>query len=163
MQIALARPIDAGPAPEGIEIGGIDPRDDLKAIYSVLSDAIADDWRDHPGGFDRWAEEETNGPGYDPTLWLLAHDGQTPVGALTASAGDDGGSVDWLAVIATHRGRGIGTALLRHSFATFAARRVRRVMVSVDAENSTGATAVYERVGMRVVNRWDLWERFPGT
>ena len=24
---------------------------------------------------------------------------------------------------------------------------------------STGATAVYERVGMRVVNRWDLWER----
>jgi len=33
------------------------------------------------------------------------------------------------------------------------------VMVSVDAENATGATAVYERVGMRVVNGWDLWER----
>jgi hypothetical protein len=32
-------------------------------------------------------------------------------------------------------------------------------MVSVDAENLTGATAVYERVGMRVVNGWDLWER----
>jgi len=28
-----------------------------------------------------------------------------------------------------------------------------------DAENATGATALYERVGMRVVNRWDLWER----
>jgi len=23
----------------------------------------------------------------------------------------------------------------------------------------TGATAVYERAGMRVVNAWDLWER----
>ena len=39
------------------------------------------------------------------------------------------------------------------------ARGLRRVRVNVDAENITGATAVYERVGMRVVNRWDLWER----
>ena len=36
---------------------------------------------------------------------------------------------------------------------------MRRVMVNVDAENVTGATAVYERAGMRVVNAWDLWER----
>ena len=39
------------------------------------------------------------------------------------------------------------------------ARGLPRVRVNVDAENVTGATAVYERVGMRVVNRWDLWER----
>jgi hypothetical protein len=32
-------------------------------------------------------------------------------------------------------------------------------MVSVDAKNLTGATVVYERVGMRVVNGWGLWER----
>jgi hypothetical protein len=25
-----------------------------------------------------------------------------------------------------------------------------------------GATALYERVGMRVVGRWDLWERSSG-
>ena len=43
--------------------------------------------------------------------------------------------------------------------ATFAARGLRRVLLNVDAENVTGATAVYERAGMRVVNRWDLWER----
>ena len=34
-----------------------------------------------------------------------------------------------------------------------------RAMVNVDAENVTGATGVYERVGMRVVGRWDMWER----
>jgi len=28
----------------------------------------------------------------------------------------------------------------------------------VDAENPTGATALYERVGMGVVTRFDLWE-----
>jgi hypothetical protein len=32
-----------------------------------------------------------------------------------------------------------------------------------DAENSTGATALYERAGMRVINRWDLWERVLGN
>ena len=37
--------------------------------------------------------------------------------------------------------------------------RQRSCFLNVDAENVTGATAVYERVGMRVVNRWDLWER----
>ena len=62
------------------------------------------------------------GPSYDPTLWLLARDGGSPVGALTASAGDDVGWVDWLAVLGSHRGRGIGSALLRRAFATFAER-----------------------------------------
>ena len=63
------------------------------------------------------------------------------------------------AVLGSHRGRGVGSALLRRAFATFTDRGLRRVRLNVDAENVTGATAVYERVGMRVVNRWDLWER----
>jgi ribosomal protein S18 acetylase RimI-like enzyme len=41
----------------------------------------------------------------------------------------------------------------------FAGRGIRRVVLAVDAENTTGATALYERVGMRVVSRFDWWER----
>ena len=37
------------------------------------------------------------------------------------------------------------------------------MILNVDAENSTGATALYERAGMRVINRWDLWERLLGN
>jgi hypothetical protein len=37
------------------------------------------------------------------------------------------------------------------------------VILNVDAENTTGATALYERVGMRVINRWDVWERAQGN
>ena len=40
---------------------------------------------------------------------------------------------------------------------------VARVMLNVDAENPTGATALYERVGMRIIKRWDLWERSRAT
>ena len=159
MQIDLPEPIASGTAPEGVEIGGFEPRRDLRVVHGILEESFAQDRGDHPGPFDRWAEEEARSPTYDPTLWLLARDSGVAIGALTASAGDDGGWVDWLGVLASHRGRGIGAALLRRSFAMFSVRGARRVMVNVDAENATGATAVYERVGMRVVNRWDLWER----
>jgi hypothetical protein len=32
-------------------------------------------------------------------------------------------------------------------------------MLNVDAENPTGASALYQRVGMRVVRAWDLLEK----
>ncbi len=159
MQIDLDGPVEPGPAPDGIEIDGIEPADDLRTVHAIIAAAFVDDPGDHPEPFDRWLEEHASSPSYDPTLWLLARDGDVPIAALIARAGDDGGWVDWLAVLASHRGRGIGAALLRRSFASFAARGLRRVLLNVDAENVTGATAVYERVGMRVVNRWDLWER----
>ena len=159
MQVDLDGPIEPGPPPDGIEIDGIEPAHDLRAVHSILAAAFVDDPGDHPEPFDRWFDEHMSSPSYDPTLWLLAKDRGVPVAALTASAGDDGGWVDWLAVLPSHRGRGIGAALLRRSFSSFAARGLRRAVLNVDAENVTGATAVYERVGMRVVNRWDLWER----
>lgn len=159
MQIDLTDPIEPAPSPAGIEIGGVDPDEDLPLIHSILEEAFVDDWGDHPEPFDEWVAGLETSPTHDPTLWLLAREEATPVGVLTASAGDEGGWVDWLAVLASHRGRGIGAALLRRSFGSFSARGLRRVRLNVDAENPTRATGVYERVGMRVVNRWDLWER----
>ena len=159
MQIDLDEPLEPGRPSEGIDVGGMDPGEDLPAIHALLDEAFVDDRSHHPAPFDRWVEEETGSPNYDPTMWLLARDGGVPVGVLTASAAEDRGWVDYLAVAASHRGQGIGAALLHRSFAMFAARDIRRVLVSVDAQNPTGATGVYERVGMRIVNAWDQWER----
>ena len=158
MQIDLDGPIEPGTDPPGITIGGIEPPEELRAVHATLVLAFEQDPADHPEPFDRWLHEVVTSPSYDPSLWLLARDGDVPVGALTASIGD-GGWVDWFGVLASHRGRGIGPALLRRSFAAFFERGMRRAMVNVDAENVTGATAVYERAGMRVVNAWDMWER----
>jgi GNAT superfamily N-acetyltransferase len=161
MQIDLAGAISPRPSPAGIEIAEVRGADDLRNVHAILERGFAEDPGDHPRPFERWAEEEARSPTYDPTLWLLASDGAAPVGALTASAGDGGGWVDWLAVLDSHRGRGVGAALLGRSFASFADRGVRRVRVNVDAENVTGATGVYERAGMYIADRWDLWERGP--
>jgi mycothiol synthase len=147
------------PPPEGIEIGAIDAASELSAVHALLDEAFVDDLSHHPQPFDRWVQEETSSPDYDPALWLMARDGSFPAGVLTASAAEDRGWVDYLAVRAPYRGRGIASALLHRSFAMFAQRGLERALVSVDARNPTGATGVYERAGMRIVKRWDLWER----
>jgi mycothiol synthase len=159
MQIDLIGPVEPGPAPDGIEINEIESPDDLPAVYAVLEEAFADDWGYHPEPFDRWAEEQTGSPSFDPTLWLLATEGGQPVGALTTNVFGDRGWVSELGVLAPHRGRGVGAALLSRSFDAFERRGLRRVTLNVDAENPTGATALYERAGMRVIRRWALWER----
>jgi GNAT superfamily N-acetyltransferase len=162
MQVDLLEPFDPGPAPEGIEIGGVDPTSELPAVHALLDQAFVDDLSHHPQPFDRWVEEETSSPDFDPALWLMARDGGKPAGVLTASAAEDRGWIDYLAVLAPYRGRGVAAALLRRSFSMFAGRGLGRALVSVDARNPTGATGVYERAGMRIVKRWDLWERPSG-
>ena len=159
MRIDLVGAVELGPAPEGIEITAIEVPDHLPVVHAVLDEAFADDWGHHPEPFDRWVEEQTTSPSYDPTLWLLATVGGGPVGALTANVWGDRGWVNEIGVLPPRRGRGIGSALLRRSFATFAHRERQSVFLNTDAENPTGATVLYERVGMRVVNRWELWER----
>jgi mycothiol synthase len=149
----------AGGLPAGIEIRGVDPSRDLAAVHEVLSEAFVDDASYWPRPLSEWMAEETASPSYDATLWLLAVEGDVPVGAL--AAGDSGGRgwVNEIGVRQEWRGRGIGAALLRRSFAEFSRRGLQQVTLNVDAENPTGATALYERVGMRVVRAWDLWEK----
>lgn len=159
MQIDLRGSVDPGPAAEGIRIAGIEGHHDVVAIHAVLAEALFGEWRGRPDAFEPWWEEATQSPNHDPTLWLLATAEGEPAGALTASTSGGRGWVDEIGVLSAFRGRGIGAALLRRSFAAFARRAVRWGMVNVDAENPTGATALYERVGMRAVWAWDLWER----
>ncbi|HEX2294172.1 MAG TPA: GNAT family N-acetyltransferase [Actinomycetota bacterium] len=155
-------PVDAPasePAPEGVAITGVAGEADVRAVHAVMEEAFAEDWDYRPQQLDEWLDEHRRSPSYDGGLWLLARDGGRPVGALTATAGRDRGWITELGVAAAHRGRGVGSALLRRAFAAFATRGLRRVILNVDAQNPTGATELYERAGMRVVGRWDLWER----
>jgi ribosomal protein S18 acetylase RimI-like enzyme len=159
MQRDLDGIVEPGAAPDGVEIALVDPATDLEVVHAILDEAFVGDWAYHPAPFEGWADGYTSSPGFDPSLWLLARVDGEPGGALTAGILGDRGWVHELGVRERARGRGVAAALLRRSFTTFAERGVPQVNLNVDAENPTGATALYERVGMRVVKRWDLWER----
>ena len=98
----------------------------------------------------------------DPTLWFLVRDGDE-IAARPQRAGAKRRRVrrrDRRA--AAWRGKGIGRALLLRTFAEFYSRGVHRVTLGVDAESPTGATRLYESVGMNVEDAIVVYEKALG-
>jgi ribosomal protein S18 acetylase RimI-like enzyme len=56
-----------------------------------------------------------------------------------------------------HRGRGLAAALLGHCLQECAAAGYDEASLSVDAENPTGALAIYRRAGFRVETTWTAY------
>jgi ribosomal protein S18 acetylase RimI-like enzyme len=67
--------------------------------------------------------------------------------------------VNTLGVRRAWRNRGLGQALLLHSFGEFYRRGKRKAGLGVDATNLTGATRLYEKVGMRVYREFIQYEK----
>lgn len=57
------------------------------------------------------------------------------------------------------RGRGIGRALLLTAFVAVHIRGGEAVELGVDAANPSGATRLYEDVGMRELHSFEIWEK----
>jgi ribosomal protein S18 acetylase RimI-like enzyme len=57
------------------------------------------------------------------------------------------------------RKRGLGKALLVHAFREFRDRGYDRATLGVDSENPTGATRLYESVGMHVETTFVTFEK----
>jgi mycothiol synthase len=69
----------------------------------------------------------------------------------------DEGWVDVVGVRRPWRNRGLGLALLRHAFAEYHRRGVRKVGLSVDAESVTSAPRLYGRAGMSVKSSYVIY------
>jgi GNAT superfamily N-acetyltransferase len=124
---------------------------DAREFYSALDEAFSDHWEHHSLGFDHWWQEKRAQPDYDPSLWFLIRDGEK-LAAVVRNDPDrhGGGYVGALGVRRPWRGKGYGKALLQHSFREFHRRGQRRASLGVDAASPTGATRLYESVGMCV-------------
>jgi len=153
--------------PEGITLRTYNPETDAEAVYH----ADVESFRDHFGfveqpfeeGFKRFTHFMTGYEGFDPTLWFLAMDGNEIAGiCLCQPRSFDDPDLGWVSTLGVRRQwrkRGIGLALLRHSFNEFYRRGKRKVGLGVDAENLTGALRLYENAGMHVHNAFDLHEK----
>ena len=149
--------------PDGIAIRPYRHPEDEQRVYEAAQEAFADHWEFHPVPIETWREFSVKTRNFEPDLWLVAWDGDEVAGAslnYPERGGDPGyGWVGTLGVRRAWRRRGLGEALLRRSFKALHARGYRKVRLSVDAENPTGATRLYERAGMRVVRQSNTWER----
>ncbi len=106
---------------------------------------------------DRFKTFLENDPDADPSLCLLVVAGGEPVGGdicKREAFGEPGlGWINMLGVRRAWRKRGVGKALLQHSFSLLQSIGMRQVGLDVDSENITGALRLYESVGLRTVRR----------
>ncbi len=119
MEIILDRPFPNPHWAEGITIRPFIPEQDEHAVYTV-DEEIANDERDHrPMTFEEWKswyylDQEQ----FDPTLWFLAYAGSELVGVALNRSARDKGEILHLGVRRSWRHKGLGMALLLHTFAT---------------------------------------------
>lgn len=132
---------------------------DAPAFHAANEEAFEDHWESHPESFEAWWTRQQERTNYDPSLWFLVRDGDEVAAICRNEMRASGGYVGSLGVRRPWRGRGYGRALLLHSFAEFRRRGARRATLGVDASNPTGATHLYESVGMHVDMEAIVWEK----
>lgn len=136
--------------PEGIVARALDPSRDGPAVHAALEECFADHWDPVFVPYERWRVSHLEGESFDPELWVLAMNGDEIAGLAACRVRYGRGFVDELGVRRPWRRLGLGLALLHLAFAAFWRRGERSVALSVDSDNLTGATRLYERAGMEV-------------
>lgn len=135
------------PQPTGVRVRTFSPPD-APPLHALLEHGY------RKGGvsvapFETWLPRMTTDEEFEPELWFLAESEGGLVGAVLCW---NSGFVKDVVVHETWRRRGLGEALLRHALEVFADRGVTAVELRVHATNRN-AVALYERLGMRVVER----------
>ena len=152
--------------PEGITIRPVENDDDLRLAVFGVYESFRDHWgyveQPFEDFYKRWHDNLVTDPKFDRSLWFLAMAGETLAGIslcwINTDEEPDRGWVGSLGVLRPWRKHGLGLAMLQHSFVELNKRGKPRVGLGVDASSLTGATRLYERAGMRVVRKYDLYE-----
>lgn len=159
MEILLDVPPEEPEFPEGIELrpfiqGGHD-----EAVWMSQNESF----RDHPGSHDwtleEWKRDRFDDPEFDPSLWAVAWDGEEVAGFSINRYRMGIGWIRTLGVRRPWRKHGLGKALLLHSFGEYYRRGMRIVGLGVNAQNPTGATRLYQKVGMHIASEHITYEK----
>lgn len=161
MEIDLEAPTDEPAWPAGLTSRPFVAGEE-RALYDAYVEAFADHWGFVAESFADWCTWNL-GPNRDASLWRLVQaDDEIAALCMSAPSRGDDRSLGWVAVLAVRRPwrrRGLARALLLESFGLFRSLGRPRAALGVDGENTTGALALYESVGMRATSRSDTWER----
>ena len=159
MRIELDDEPDQPSWAEGISVRAAGP-DDAERVYDAHQESFEDHWEYTRLPFEEWRHWLMR-EGYDPSLWFLAEDGGQIAGLALNREHEGEKGVGWVSVLGVRkpwRRRGLGRALLLHSFREFRRRGFHAAALGVDADSLTGANKLYEEAGMRIVRQNDVYE-----
>jgi ribosomal protein S18 acetylase RimI-like enzyme len=149
MRRDLREPIEPAVWPQGIRLQAF-TTEDAVAVHSLLAAAYVDGSGSVPA-FAAWWSSLANDAEFDPKLVFVAWD--RGLGIVGVAQCWTGAHIKDLAVDRDWRRRGLGRALLLHTFQVFKDRNALGVTLKVHADNPSGAIRLYRAVGMRQVSR----------
>jgi mycothiol synthase len=166
MVIDLQDELQSPEWPTGISIRNYEHPKDTESVYRLEDDVFKDHWgyvaEPFETGFQRWQHRVIGRAQFDPSLWTLAMEDKEIVGIVRGRPeAEEDPNMGWVSVLGVRRpwrGRGLGLALLLHSFEEFNRQGKTRVGLGVDAENLTGATRLYEKAGMHVSREYVTYQ-----
>ncbi|GHO42979.1 GNAT family N-acetyltransferase [Ktedonospora formicarum] len=163
MKIELEEPLTQPIWPSDIHVQTFQPGME-RAVFEADEDIFRDHWGFVGDDYDEWAHHALNPQTFDPSLWFLAMDGEQIAGIAlcakeTAQEGEYEGWVHSLGVRRAWRRKGLAQALLHEAFNAFYQRGLPDVLLGVDATSLTGATRLYEKVGMHAIKEFLNYEK----
>ena len=97
-----------------------------------------------------------------PELMIMLKDGENEVGMVFASPCTeeeaDRGYIESIGINREYRRRGLGMALLQHTFGELYKRGIHKVALGVDGSSLTGAVELYKKAGMYVAHVHNAYE-----
>lgn len=143
--------------PKGVVIRQLDFETERELWHRLLMESFSDHYGFQQKSFSEWDLQQRKLSLQDETGIFVLEENSDPVGLLVCTdhrAENRGGFIDKLGVLKSHRGRGYGELLLKWGCAYSVARGFKDVALGVDTGNSTGAVALYEKVGFKPMNIW---------
>jgi mycothiol synthase len=145
--------------PSGIELRPFIKGEHDVAVWQAQNESFRDHWGSHDVTLEEWKRSRFEDPEFDHTLWQIAWDGEEIAGFSLNRYRMGIGWIRTLGVRRPWRKRGLGEALLLHSFGEFYRRGTRTIGLGVDAQNPTGATRLYQKVGMYAASEFVTYEK----
>jgi mycothiol synthase len=145
--------------PEGIELRPFVKDKHAIAVWQADNEAFRDHWGSHEATLEEWEHRKFGRAEFDPSLWMIAWDGNQIAGYSQNRFRMGIGWIGTLGVRRPWRKKGLGLALLHHSFGEFYKRGMKAIGLGVDASNPTGATRLYQRAGMHVASEFITYEK----
>ena len=159
MEIKMRESPAAVTFPDGIELRPFIKDEHAVAVWQADNEVFRDHSGSHEWTYEDWSHQKFGNPNFDPTLWMIAWAGDEIAGF---SQNRNRMGKGWIATIGVRRAwrkKGLGLALLKHSFGEFYKRGTTIVGLGVDASNPTGATRLYQRAGMYVASEFATYEK----
>lgn len=153
------------PLPSGVEVRPYQP-EHLRAIWEASNEAFQDHWGYIADPWEEYVRMQTD-PNFDPSLWRVAWQGDQVAGMvlsfITKAENEEYGRLrgytENICVRRPWRKQGLAKALIARSLLALKERGMTEAALGVDAQNTSGATHLYELMGYRVTKHGGIFRK----